>query len=136
MATDVSGVVKSSRGKPFTAELRPVRTVVPSVQASDGVDATAIFAKFAQQAGPAIAPLNEPSPHEDASGQFTVDGDGEMVTYESVQLVEASFTYRCGDTVVSGVVSSYARPRTGIMQCDSAKRPTADIVKEVAALAC
>ncbi|MEV4703605.1 hypothetical protein [Actinoplanes sp. NPDC049316] len=136
MATDVSGIIKSSRGKPFTAQLRPVRTVVPSVSASDAVDDAAVFAKFAQQAGPAVAPLNETSPHEKSSGQFTVDSDGSMVTYESVQLVEASFTYRCGDVVISGVVNSWGRPRTGIMRCNEAKPPTADITKEVAALAC
>ena len=136
VVTEVSDVIRSTRGKPFTADLRLVRTVVPSVEASEPVDSAAVFAQFAKQAGPAIAPLNEASPREGTSGEFTVDKAGAMVTYESVQEVKASFTYRCGDVAVSGVVRSWGRPRTGIMQCDDSKPPTAEVVREVAALAC
>jgi hypothetical protein len=136
VVTDVSDVINARRGTPFTAALRPVRTVVPAVEASGPVDAAAVFAEFAKQAGPAIAPLDEASPREATSGLLTVDGNGAMVTYQSVQRVESSFTYRCGTVAVSGVVSSWARPRSGIMRCDNPKQPAVDIVTQVAALAC
>jgi len=136
VVTEISDVIRSSRGKSFTAGLRPVHTVTPSVDASGAVDTTAVFAEFAEKAGPDIAPLGEASPREGTSGRFTVEAAGAMVTYESVQRVEASFTYRCGNATVSGVVTSWGRPRTGIMQCDDPKQPTAEIVTEVAALAC
>ncbi|MET8152044.1 hypothetical protein ACIBSW_40395 [Actinoplanes sp. NPDC049668] len=106
------------------------------MEATTAVDATFVFAEFAKQAGPDVAQIGETSPRADPSGQFNVEGPGAMVVYESVRRVEASFTYRCGGVATSGVVSSWGQSRTGIMQCDSKKPQTADVVKEVTALAC
>jgi hypothetical protein len=138
VVTDVSGTTRVDRaGKTsFTAVLRPVRSVTPAVEAPGAVDATLVFAEFAKQAGPGLAPIGEPSPHEKTSGQWTVDGTGTMVVYESVRLTEASFTYRCRGIAVSGVVRSWGRSGAGIMQCDSKNPPSAEVVREVTALSC
>jgi hypothetical protein len=116
VVTEVSNTTRISDpgGGPVAAELRPVRSVVPAVEATSAVDTTFVFAEFAKQAGPDVAQIGETSPRADTSGQFTVNGPGEMMVYESVRRVEASFTYRCGGVATSGVVSSWGQSRTGI----------------------
>lgn len=137
VVTGISGMTRVDRvGTSFTAELRPVRSVMPAVEAPDTVDAAFVFAEFAKRAGPDVAPVGEVSPQETTSGRWTVEGTGAMVVYESVRLVEASFTYRCRGVAVSGVVRSWGQSRNGIMQCDSKKPPPADVVREASALAC
>lgn len=138
VVTDVSGTTQIDRaGKTsFTAELRPVRSVIPAVEAPDTVDATSVFAEFAKRAGPDVAPIGEVSPREKTNGQWTVEATGAMVVFESVRLTEASFTYRCRDVAVSGVVRSWGQSRTGIMKCDSKTSQLAEVVREVSALAC
>ena len=136
VVTEVSDAVQSSPDMPFTVGLRQVGSVVPAVEASAAVDKARVFAEFLKQPGPVIAPLGEASPRERNSGKITVSGDGAVVAYESVQQVRADFTYRCGSLPVTGPVSSWARPRSGLVQCDHPKQPSAEVVSKVAALAC
>jgi hypothetical protein len=138
VVTEVSDVthVTSPGGGPVDSEMRPVRSVVPVVETKGAVDAKFVFAEFAKQAGPDVAQIGETSPRADTSGSIIVEGPGAMVIYEAVRRVEASFTYRCRGVAASGVVSSWGQSRSGIMQCDGKTTQTADVVKEVAALAC
>ncbi|WP_067494262.1 hypothetical protein [Actinoplanes sp. TFC3] len=138
VVTEVSDVIRvpDSGSKSFTADLRPVRTVESFVDGPGPVDASAVFAVFAKQAGEGIAQVGVASPRSLRSGLITVERAAAVVTYESVQQVETGFTYRCGGVAVSGVVRSWRRPRSGIMQCDAKKPPAVDVVREVAALAC
>ncbi|GAA2521238.1 hypothetical protein Ahu01nite_082440 [Winogradskya humida] len=128
--------VNGSGGGTFPAQLRPVREVTPAVEAAGAVDEARIFAEFAKRVGPDAAQIGETSPSGETNGQFTVDGAGAMVAFESVRRVEASFTYRCGAEATSGVARSWEQSRTGIMQCDAKKPRTEDVVLEVKALAC
>jgi len=136
--TGVSGITRIDSGgkSSFTAELRPIRSVMPAVEGPKNVDAAFVFAEFAKQAGPDIAPIGEVSPHEEPGGKWTVEGAGAMVVYESVRLTEASFTYRCRGVAIDGVVRSWGQARTGIMQCDSTKSQSVEVVRKVSALAC
>jgi len=110
--------------------------VVPAVEGAGVVDPTSVYAEFAQKAGAGIAQIGEEPPHDDVSGQVSVSAAGAMVVYTSVQTMETSYTERCGGAATSGVVSSWARPRTGIMQCDLKPQRTDDVVTEAVALSC
>ncbi|MEU4218698.1 hypothetical protein [Actinoplanes sp. NPDC026623] len=136
MITEISDVTRVRRDTPFVTRLRPVRSVVPAVEGAGVVDATSVFAAFARKVGPDAGRLGEESPREEAPGQWTLAASGAAVTYTSVQIVEASFTERCGDVAASGVVTSWDRSRSGIMQCDLKPQGTEDVVKEAVALAC
>jgi hypothetical protein len=134
--TEISEVTNARSGKPFVAPLRPVRRVIPAVQALGVVDTAFVYATFAQKAGSAIAPYGEASPQNKVSGAVTVSKDGEIVVYSSVRTVEASFTLRCRGIATSGVVSSWEVPRIGIMQCDLKPQREIDIVQQAVGLAC
>jgi hypothetical protein len=135
--TEISDVTHVRRGDPpFDTKLRPVRSVVPAVEGAGVVDATFVYATFAQKAGPGAAEIGEESPREGTSGEVSVSGGGAIVVYTSVQLVEASFTERCGGIATSGVVRSWTRSRTGLMQCDLKPQRTDDVVKEAVSLTC
>ena len=135
--TEISDVTRVRRGdKPFVTKLRPVRSVVPAVDGAGVVDATFVYATFAQKVGPGVAEVGEESPREVESGEVSVSGGGAIVVYTSVQLVEASFTERCTGIATSGVVRSWTRSRTGLMQCDLKPQRTDDVVNEAVALAC
>jgi hypothetical protein len=138
VVTEISDVthVTSPGGGPVDTAMRPVRSVVPAVETKGAVDAKFVFAEFAKQAGPDVAQIGETSPLADPSDAVSVGGPGAMVLYEAVRRMEASFTYRCGGVTASGVVSSWGHSRSGILQCDSKKPQTGDVVKEVTALAC
>lgn len=135
--TEISDVTHFRRGdKPFVTKLRPVRSVVPSVEGAGIVDPSFVYAVFTQKVGPGAAQIGEESPREEVSGKVSVSTGGEMVVYTSVQLVEASFTERCGGAATSGVVRSWTRTRIGIMQCDLKPQRTDDVVREAVALTC
>ncbi|WP_305789211.1 hypothetical protein [Symbioplanes lichenis] len=138
VVTEISDLSAAHRadGKPIVAALRPVRSVVAAIQAAGAVDEAAVFEVFAKQAGPGTAALGGSVPREGVSGEFTVDVDGSVVVYESVVQVDASFTFRCGGGAVSGAISSWRQPRSGIAQCDATMSPAADVLPEVRALAC
>jgi hypothetical protein len=135
--TDVSDVTHVGRGgTSFIPKLRPVRSVMPAVEGAGIVDTTTVYAKFAQKVGPDVAQIGEQSPREGLPGKVSVSGAGAMVVYSSVQIVEASFTERCGGITTSGVVRSWAKSRIGIMQCDLKPQVNDNVVREAAALAC
>jgi hypothetical protein len=135
--TEISDVTRVRRGdKPFVTTLRPVRSVMPAVEGEGVVDAALVYETFAQKVGPGLADVGEESPREKVSGEVSVSGGGAIVVYTSVQLVEASFTQRCAGVATSGVVRSWTRSRTGIMQCDLKPQRTDDVVTEAVALTC
>jgi len=135
--TEISDPTRVRRGDPpFVTKLRPVRNVVPAVEGTGVVDATLVYTTFAQKTGPGVAQIGEESPHEGVSGEVSFSGTGAIVVYTSVQLVEASFTERCGGIATSGVVRSWTRARTGIMQCDLKPQSTEDVLKEAVPLTC
>lgn len=135
--TEISDPTHVRRGDPpFSTTLRPVRSVVPAVEGAGVVDATLIYDTFAQKVGPGVAQIGEESPREGVSGEVSGSAVGALVVFTSVQLVEASFTERCGGVATSGVVRSWTRSRTGIMKCDLKPQLTDDVVKEAVALTC
>lgn len=134
--TEISEVTHADSGKPFVAQLRPVRSIVPAVQTSGVVDTAFVYAAFARKAGSAIAPYGEASPQGEVTGTVTSSDGGDIVVYSSVRTVEASFTLRCGGIATSGVVSSWEVPRIGMMQCDLKPQRKVDIVQQAVGLAC
>jgi hypothetical protein len=133
--TEISDATRVRGNTPFVAKLRPVRTVVPAVE-GEGVDATYVFDAFVRKVGPDVARMGEQSPHDATSDQWSLSAAGVAVVYTSVQIVEASFTERCGGVAASGVVRSWQRSRSGIMRCDLKPQATGDVVAEAVALAC
>ena len=64
-------------------------------------------------------------------------GPGRVVRYDGVQAVEAMFTYACGGSTHQGVVSSWTRPMTGVLDCALPDRFRGDRpAEDAAALAC
>ncbi|MCU7722345.1 hypothetical protein ODJ79_01320 [Actinoplanes sp. KI2] len=102
----------------------------------EGIDARYVFDAFVQKVGPDVARMGENSPHEETADQWSLSAAGVAVAYTSVQIVEASFTERCGGNVVSGVVRSWQRSRSGILRCDLKPQATGEVVAEAVALAC
>jgi len=138
VVTQVSDVttIDDPHGGSFTAKMRPVRTVTPSVVVEGTVDPATVFAAFVEKAGEDVAPLGHVPERDGMSGLVTIAGPGAIVVYESVRVIEASFTYRCGKQATSGVVNSWRREATGLVQCDLKKQKTVDVVVETVALAC
>ena len=127
--------VRGKNDKPFVLALRPVRQITPAVSAGGAVDQAAVYSAFLKKA-PIAVPLGQVSPLEGASGAITAGGPGLLVTFESVERVEASFTQRCGSVLTSGVVTAWQKPRSALIQCDSQRKPYTDTWKEAVALAC
>jgi hypothetical protein len=133
--TEISDATRVRGNTPFVAKLRPVRTVTPAVEGT-GVDAAYVFDSFVQKAGPDAARIGEQSPHGETSDEWSLSTAGVAVAYTSVQIVEASFTERCGANAASGVARTWQRSRSGIMRCDLKPQATGDVVAEAVALAC
>ena len=137
VVTEISDIklVRGKKDPSFVLKLRPVRRITPAVDAIGAVDKTAVYSAFLKKA-PIAMPLGEVSPLEGTSGSITAGGPGALVTFESVERVEASFTQRCGGVAASGVVTSWQKPGSTLIQCDSKQKPNKDVWKEAVALAC
>lgn len=129
---------KTVRGKndnSFALKLRPIRQITSDVNSWELVDKSAVYSAFLKKV-PVAVPLGQASPLAGMSGTITAGGPGVLATFESVERVEAAFTHRCGGSSVSGVVTSWQKPGSALIQCDSKQKPNTDTWKEAVALTC
>jgi hypothetical protein len=117
------------------SSLRPVRRLVTTIDGNAPPELTYARLRALVTHGPPLAPLGVHT--EPDTDLWQVAGPGVFVSYETADVISASFAYVCAGVADVGAVTSWAPHTNGILRCDGkAAAPDGPIIAEVRAIAC
>ncbi|MFI7598006.1 hypothetical protein [Actinoplanes sp. NPDC049681] len=128
--------ITAPKGGRLDPEFEPVRRYTAEVVAPGNVPRQLVYDAFLHKISPdSVYPELGSDPG--TGGKITrVDGPGRIVVYRGVYAREATFRYRCGAVDVTGTVSSWTTPVTGVLDCDEKPAGKHEMASEAARRSC